>query len=245
MFQRQLKMALKIGNVFINEDDLIPVIVKASTEIDTYVKGYHVYKNIWKPTVNKELEIEMEPDNVMDKYAVCLKKSTSIVGHLPLGKNGKFAKMIFYFLRADQEAECKVVITDKKLNLGDGERMQVSCKLKFSGPRKMVEILCKNIQCSTKEGKKKLLLYSYLYFDLLSQQSVALNFLIPDVFANSKGLSLSMIPSIGTFWLLFQQTSGKLLYLFVCSSHSVCFFVKKTFLSFPKKLSVCAYFLPM
>ena len=50
-------MALKIGNVFINEDDLIPVIVKASTEIDTYVKGYHVYKNIWKPTVN-------------DKYAV-------------------------------------------------------------------------------------------------------------------------------------------------------------------------------
>ena len=46
MFQRHLKMALKIGNVFINEDDLIPVIVKASIEIDTYVKGYHVYKNI-------------------------------------------------------------------------------------------------------------------------------------------------------------------------------------------------------
>ena len=43
MFQRQLKMILKIGNVFINEDDLIPVIVKASTEVDTYAKGYHVY----------------------------------------------------------------------------------------------------------------------------------------------------------------------------------------------------------
>ena len=39
MFQRQLKVALKIGNVFINEDDLISVTVKASTEIDTYVKG--------------------------------------------------------------------------------------------------------------------------------------------------------------------------------------------------------------
>ena len=47
MFQRQLKMTLKIGNVFINEDDLIPVIVKANTKIDTYVKGYHVYKNMW------------------------------------------------------------------------------------------------------------------------------------------------------------------------------------------------------
>ena len=46
-------MALKIGNVFINEDDIIPVIVKASTEIDTYAKEYHVYKNIWKPTVKR------------------------------------------------------------------------------------------------------------------------------------------------------------------------------------------------
>ena len=50
----------------------------------------------------------MEPDNVIDTYAVCVKKNTSIVGHLPLGKNGKFAKTMFYFLRADQNVECKV-----------------------------------------------------------------------------------------------------------------------------------------
>ena len=92
MFQRQLKMALKIGDVFISEDDLVPVTVKANTEIDTYVKGYHVYKNIWKPTVNEELETEMEPDNVIDKYAVCVKKNTSIVGHLPHGKDGKLSR---------------------------------------------------------------------------------------------------------------------------------------------------------
>ena len=140
-------MALKIGNVFINKDDLIPVNVKASTEIDTYVKGYRVYKNIFKPTVNEEWETKMEPNNVMDKYAVCTKKNTSIAEHLPLGKNGKFAMMIFYFLRADQDAECKEV------NLGDGDGTQVSCQLKISGPRKMLEILCKTIQSSTKEGK--------------------------------------------------------------------------------------------
>ena len=56
-------MALKVGNVFINEDDLINVIVKAST--DTYVKGYHVYKNMWKPTVNEKLKTEMEPGKVI------------------------------------------------------------------------------------------------------------------------------------------------------------------------------------
>ena len=103
--------------------------------------------------MNEELETEMEPDNVMDKYAVCVKKNTSIVRHLPLDKNRKFAKMIFYFPRAEQDAECKVVIIGKEVNLGDEDRMQVPCKLKISGPRKMVEILCKNIQCSTKEGK--------------------------------------------------------------------------------------------
>ena len=146
-------MALKIGNIFINEDDLIPVIVKASTEIGTYVKGYHVYKNIWEPIVNEELEAGMEPDNVMDKYAVCVKRNTSIVGHLPLDKNRKLAKMISYFLRADQDAEWKVVITGKEVNLGDGNGIQVLCKLKISSPRKMVEILCENIQRSKKEGK--------------------------------------------------------------------------------------------
>ena len=71
--------------------------------------------------------------NVIDKYAVCVEKNTSIVGHLSLGKNGKFAKMIFYFLRAEQDAE---------VNVGDGNGMHVPCKLKISGPRKIEEILC-------------------------------------------------------------------------------------------------------
>ena len=71
--------------------------------------------------MNEELETEMEPD-VMDKYAVCVKKKTSIVGHLPLGKHGKFAKMIFCFLRAEQDAEYKVakkLQTGKEVNLGE------------------------------------------------------------------------------------------------------------------------------
>ena len=55
---------------------------------------------MWKITVNEELETKMEPDNVMNKYAVCVKNNTFIVEHLSLGKNGKFAKMIFYFTQS-------------------------------------------------------------------------------------------------------------------------------------------------
>ena len=89
------------------------------------------------------LETKMESDNVMGIYAVCVKKNTSIVWRLPLGKNGKFAMVIFYSIRADQNAECKIVITGKEVNLSNGDGMQVSCKLKIPGPRKMVENIFK------------------------------------------------------------------------------------------------------
>ena len=73
-------MQLKIGNILINEDDFFPVIVKASTQIGTYVKGYNVdMKNVWKPTLNKKLETKLESDNVMGIYAVCVKQNTSLV----------------------------------------------------------------------------------------------------------------------------------------------------------------------
>ena len=61
-------------------------------------------KNVWKPTVNEQLEPKMEPDNVMDKYAVRVKSNTSMAGCLPLGKNGKFGTIIFYFIRADGQS---------------------------------------------------------------------------------------------------------------------------------------------
>ena len=89
--------------------------------VKSFVKRYHAYKDLWKPFINEELTTAMELDNVIDKYAVCVKKNNVLVGHLPLGKDGRFAKMIFNFLRADRYAECKVITTGKEVNLGDGE----------------------------------------------------------------------------------------------------------------------------
>ena len=146
---------------------------------------------------------------MMNKYAVCGKKNSSIVGHLALGKNGKFAKMIFYLLRVEQDAERKVVKTGKEVNLGYGDGMQVSCKLKISGSKKWWKYFVKIFNVVQKRANKKLLLYLYLFFHLLSQQSDALNSLIHNVFANSKAFSLCMIPSFGTFWLLFPTNQWK------------------------------------
>ena len=64
-----------------------------------------------------------------------------MIGHLPLGENGKFAKTIFYFLRADPYAKCNITVVGKAVNFGDGDGMQVPCILHLSGQKSMVEIL--------------------------------------------------------------------------------------------------------
>ena len=98
-------------------------------------------------TKNDEIvSTEREPGNLVDKYAVCVKKENEIVGHLPLGKDGKFAKTVFYFLRADEYGSCNVLIKGKLANLGDGDGMQVSCKLNFVGQKRFICILQKTLK---------------------------------------------------------------------------------------------------
>ena len=54
------------------------------------------------PTVGEILDTRMEPENREDKYAVAVIDGESrIVGHLPKGTSGKYAKTVFFFLRSD------------------------------------------------------------------------------------------------------------------------------------------------
>ena len=79
------------------DQEKIPLSVTKNFETMSHVKRYHVYETLWIPVIGECLLSEREPDNPKDKYAVCVKKENRIVGHLPLGKSGKFAKTIFYF----------------------------------------------------------------------------------------------------------------------------------------------------
>ena len=69
----------------------------------------------------------MKSGNEVDKYAVCVKKDEVIVGHLPLIETGRFAKLIFYFLRAGSYGNCNIVITEEKLMLA----VTKECKCPF------------------------------------------------------------------------------------------------------------------
>ena len=90
-------------------------------------EGLHVYKDIWAPELGEHLEVQCEPENLVDKYVVCLKTSNgTIVGHLKKGKSGRFAKTIFYYLRSHPQANCTAEATGKRFNLGDGEGLHKS-----------------------------------------------------------------------------------------------------------------------
>ena len=63
--------------------------------------GYHEYQKKWDPVIGEVLEAQIEPTNDIDKYAMVVCKNGNIVGHLPKGKTGKFAKMIVYSLKSE------------------------------------------------------------------------------------------------------------------------------------------------
>ena len=96
---------------------------------------------MWTPTLQEQVYGEIEPHNPVDKYAVAVKKDEKVIGHLPLGEKGKFAKTIFYFVRADPHAKCNITVVGKAVNLGGGDGMQVPCIRHLSGQKSMMEIL--------------------------------------------------------------------------------------------------------
>ena len=61
-----------------------------------------------------------------------------VVGHLSKGRSVRFAKTVSNFLRARNENCCRVEVTDKRVNLGNGEELQIPYIFHFSGEAKSV-----------------------------------------------------------------------------------------------------------
>ena len=59
------------------------VIEMAAYEVESCVRGFHVYKDSWDALIGKGVLFEREPFNDEDRYAVAVLKDDSIVGHIP------------------------------------------------------------------------------------------------------------------------------------------------------------------
>ena len=49
-----------MGNL---NDVMISIIRKKDFEMESFVTGFHEYKNAWEPVKNEKLETRMEPEN--------------------------------------------------------------------------------------------------------------------------------------------------------------------------------------
>ena len=52
-------------------NEKLTVVIVKEYRCESMVKGFHVYKEIWKP-VEGEILYTMQPENPKDKYAVCV-----------------------------------------------------------------------------------------------------------------------------------------------------------------------------
>ena len=62
--------------------DEVPVVLITSLILETFIKGHHVYKDIWTLKQGEQIDVLMEPDNQMEKFAVCVKINEKIVENL-------------------------------------------------------------------------------------------------------------------------------------------------------------------
>ena len=104
-----------------------PIILEKLYEIEAFVMSHHVHKQTWAPFVGEKLDAAMQPNNIKDKYTVAIFQGgrNKVIGHLPLEKSGKFAKTIFYFLKAAKENRCQIIVLGKVVNKNDGLGMKV------------------------------------------------------------------------------------------------------------------------
>ena len=120
--------------------------IPGTLSLSSYIRGYHEYKDLWTPHLGKSLAAKAETTNPLDRFAVAVLLDDNVIGHLPKGKLGRYAKPISFFLQADAKNCCTAVVTGQAVNLGDKKGMQVPCNLCSSGTHPFLEILRRELE---------------------------------------------------------------------------------------------------
>lgn len=109
-------------------------------EINSYIRGYHAYKDVWSATIGEILLVKREQGNVKDPNAIAICQEDRVVGHVPRNLACRF----FHFLSRDT---CKAFIEVKgnRVNRGSGYGLEIPCTYRLHGPpayiKKMDELI--------------------------------------------------------------------------------------------------------
>ena len=105
-----------------------------SFEVESCIRGYHVFKSIWNATTGEELNCLRETTNTEDPYAVAVKRGSAVIGHVPR----KISAACALFLRRKGTIRCTTTGSRRfSADLPQGG-LEVPCTLIFRGEPKDV-----------------------------------------------------------------------------------------------------------
>ncbi len=113
----------------------------ASTEVvsfsfESFIRGYHAYREQWEPWVGEVLRLERDPTNQEDINAVAIINASGIVAHVPFN----LAPIMSALLRRPINKEMAEV-TGNRVNRGAGYGLEIPCKYHFFGSSLYIERL--------------------------------------------------------------------------------------------------------
>ena len=106
-------------------------------EVESCVRGYHIYSDIWNPDVGDILNCERESGNRIDSYAVAIKSGASVIGHVPR----KLSAACSLFLSLGGTINCEITDNHRRYSadLPQGG-LEIPCKFIFCASS---SLLCK------------------------------------------------------------------------------------------------------
>lgn len=104
--------------------------------IESFIRGYHAYMDVWTPVEDEMLRLIPEPSNSVDRNAVAVMKEDQVVGHIPYN----LAPIVSLFLKRDVN-KAFARVTGEKINRGAGYGLEIPCVYQFNRPKAYIDKL--------------------------------------------------------------------------------------------------------
>ena len=109
-----------------------------SFQLESSVRGHHVYKFVWTLVVGQFLQVQPEAENSHDAYAIAVILDDVVVGHLPR----EFSRVAFYFLQHGGRITCEIT-GSRRLSDVHNKGLIVPCLYTFWGKPAIIKRLVK------------------------------------------------------------------------------------------------------
>ena len=104
----------------------------SSFSVESMVRVYHVYKDIWDAVVGEEFPCKREDGNRVDPFAVAVVRGDTVIDHVPR----KISSICSLYLRRDGSIVCRVTGSRPfSVALAQGG-LEIPCVLTFQGDAK-------------------------------------------------------------------------------------------------------------